>query len=161
MNRKEFQKKLCNAFLLSALGLPLLNISCSKSEEVSEIGEIDEILLREGIIREGNILTILIDHLKFQELKTPGNFINDLENGVLVLRKDEESVIAVSNCCPHKGSRSRWQYLSEGKFLCTNHGNQFDTGEGNTASCNSDRTSGNLKQYPVSFENSTIRIDLT
>ena len=161
MNREDFNKSLCSAFILSALGLPLLSTSCSKSEEISETGEVDEILLADGIKREGNTLTISMDHSQFQELKTPGNFINDLENGVLVLRKDAESIIAVSNCCPHQGSRSRWQYLGEGKFLCTNHGNRFDIGEGNIASCNSNRTSGNLKQYPASFEEALIIIDLS
>ena len=161
MNREDFNKSMCSAFILSALGLPLLSTSCSKSEEVGETGEVDEILLADGIKREGNTLTISTDHSKFQELKTPGNFINDLENGVLVLRKDSESIIAVSNCCPHQGSRSRWQYLGEGKFLCTNHGNRFDIGEGNIASCNSNRTSGNLKQYPASFEEALITIDLS
>jgi nitrite reductase/ring-hydroxylating ferredoxin subunit len=161
MNREDFNKSICSAFILSALGLPLLSTSCSKSEEINETGEIDEILLADGIKREGNTLTISMENSKFQELKTPGNFINDLENGVLVLRKDAESIIAVSNCCPHRGSRSRWQYLGEGKFLCTNHGNRFDIGEGNIASCNSNRTSGNLKQYPASFEEALITIDLS
>ena len=161
MNREDFNKSMCSAFILSALGLPILSTSCSKSEEISETGEVDEILLADGIKREGNTLTISMDHSKFQELKTAGNFINDLENGVLVLRKDAESIIAVSNCCPHQGSRSRWQYLGEGKFLCTNHGNRFDIGEGNIASCNSNRTSGNLKQYPASFEEALITIDLS
>ena len=161
MNREDFNKSMCSAFILSALGLPLLSTSCSKSEEIGETDEVDEILLADGIKREGNTLTISMDHSKFQELKTAGNFINDLENGVLVLRKDAESIIAVSNCCPHQGSRSRWQYLGEGKFLCTNHGNRFDIGEGNIASCNSNRTSGNLKQYPASFEEALITIDLS
>lgn len=161
MNREAFNKSMCSAFILSALGLPLLSTSCSKSEEPSEAGEIDEILLTDGFKREGNTLTISMEHPKFQELKTPGNFINDLENGVLVLRKNAESIIAVNNCCPHQGSRSRWQYLGEGKFLCTNHGNRFDTGEGNTAACNSNRTSGNLRQYPASFEEAIITIDLS
>ena len=161
MNREAFNKSMCSAFILSALGLPLLSTSCSKSEEPSEAGEIDEILLTDGFKREGNTLTISMEHPKFQELKTPGNFINDLENGVLVLRKNEESIIAVNNCCPHQGSRSRWQYLGDGKFLCTNHGNRFDTGEGNTTACNSNRTSGNLKQYPASFEEAIITIDLS
>jgi nitrite reductase/ring-hydroxylating ferredoxin subunit len=160
MNREEFNKSMCSAFILSALGLPLLSTSCSKSEEIGETGEVDEILLTDGIKREGNILTISMEHPKYQELKSSGNFINDLENGVLVLRKDAGSIIAVSNCCPHQGSRSRWQYLGEGKFLCTNHGNRFDIGAGNTAACNSNRTSGNLRQYPASFEEAIITIDL-
>jgi len=160
MNREEFNKSMCSAFILSALGLPLLSTSCSKSEAISEANEVDEILLAEGIKREGNTLTISMEHSKFQELKTPGNFINDLDNGVLILRKDAESIVAVSNCCPHQGSRSRWQYLGEGKFLCTNHGNRFDIGAGNTAACNSNRTSGNLRQYPASFEEAIITIDL-
>ena len=161
MNRKAFNKSICSAFILSALGLPLLSTSCSKSEAISKNSELDEILVVEGIKREGNTLTISMEHSKFQELKTPGNFINDLENGVLVLRKNAESIVAVSNCCPHQGSRSRWQYLGEGKFLCTNHGNRFDTGDGNTAACNSNRTFGNLKQYPASIINSVITITLT
>jgi nitrite reductase/ring-hydroxylating ferredoxin subunit len=161
MNREEFNKSMCSAFILSALGLPLLGASCSKSEDISDPSEVDGVLLTDGIKREGNILTISMEHPKYQELKSPGNFINDLENGVLVLRKDAGSIIGVSNCCPHQGSRSRWQYLGEGKFLCTNHGNRFDTGQGNTADCNSNRTSGNLKQYPASFEDSIITVDLT
>ena len=98
MNREDFNKSMCSAFILSALGLPLLSTSCSKSEEIGETGEVDETLLADGIKREGNTLTISMEHSKYQELKTPGNFINDLENGVLVLRKDEESIIAVNNC---------------------------------------------------------------
>jgi len=160
MNREDFNKSMCSAFILSVLGLPLISTSCSKSEEITNSDEVDGVLLTDGIKREGNILTISMEHPKYLELKSPGNFINDLENGVLVLRKNTESIIAVSNCCPHLGSRSRWQYLGEGKFLCTNHGNRFDTGQGNTADCNSNRTSGNLKQYPASFEDSIITIDL-
>ena len=161
MNREDFNKSMCSVFIFSALGLPLLSTSCSKSEGVYDPGEVDGVLLTDGIKREGNILTISMEHPTYLELKSPGNFINDLENGVLVLRKDAGSIIAVSNCCPHKGSRSRWQYLGEGKFLCTNHGNRFDTGQGNTADCNSNRTSGNLKQYPASFEDAIITVDLS
>ncbi len=161
MNRADFNKSMCSAFILSVLGLPLLSTSCSKSEEITDSDEVDGILLADGIKRQGNILSISMEHPKYQELKSAGNFINDLENGVLVLRKNTESIIAVSNCCPHQGSRSRWQYLGEGKFLCANHGNRFDTGQGNTADCNSNRTSGNLKQYPASFEDSIITIDLS
>ena len=161
MNREDFNKSMCSAFILSALGLSLLSTSCSKSEDISEKEDIDDVLLADGIKREGNILTISMEHAKYQELKSAGNFINDLENGVLVLRKDAGSIIAVSNCCPHQGSRSRWQYLGEGKFLCTNHGNRFDIAQGNTAECNSNRTSGNLKQYPASFKDAVITVDLS
>ncbi len=86
--------------------------------------------------------------------------MNILEYGVLVLRKDQSTVLAANNCCPHKGSRSRWRYLGEEKFLCTNHGNSFELGKGLISECNSDRNSGNLKQYPASIQNTIITIEL-
>ena len=69
MNREDFNKSMCSAFILSALGLPLLSTSCSKSEDISDKEVLDDVLLADGIKREGNILTISMEHAKYQELK--------------------------------------------------------------------------------------------
>jgi nitrite reductase/ring-hydroxylating ferredoxin subunit len=161
MNRTDFNKGFCSLFLITALGLPALTISCTKSEDDIDDQNIDQDLVENGIKKVGNTVTVSIEHPTFIDLKTPGNFINNLDNGLLILRKDATTVIALDNCCPHQGSRSRWRYLGEGKFLCTNHGNRFDIGEGNIASCNSNRTSGNLKQFAANLTDSIITIQLS
>ncbi|MDA0843392.1 MAG: Rieske 2Fe-2S domain-containing protein [Bacteroidetes bacterium] len=159
MKRNEFTKNVCSAFALSLVGLPLLQ-ACTKDTETLYKDDADPELTSKGIKSVDNQVIISIEHPNFSALKTPGNFINSLEFGFLILRKTEDSVIAVSNCCPHQGSRNQWRYIGD-KFLCTNHGNSFNTGTGNEASCNSNRTSGNLKQYPASLVDTLITIEMS
>ena len=91
-------------------------------------------------------------------LSEVGNFVNDTDNYVLLLRKTEEDIKAFSNCCPHLGTSNRWSY-SNGKFRCANHGNSYGTGTGFIANCSSNSTSGNLKQYDVSLNQDILTVD--
>jgi len=161
MKRKDFNNTFCKVFVLSSLSLPALAVSCDKSEDVIETPpNIDPELSEYGVKKSGNNLLIYMDHPSFQDLKSPGGYVNNLDHGVLILRKNQETVIALNNCCPHQGTRNRWRLVGD-KFLCNNHGNSFGISEGNIAECNSNRTSGNLKQYPASFEDSIITVDLS
>ncbi|MGB3992092.1 MAG: Rieske 2Fe-2S domain-containing protein, partial [Flavobacteriaceae bacterium] len=93
-------------------------------------------------------LHIHLSHERYKNLEQNESFVNDMENGLLLLRKTEDALLAFDNCCPHLGSRNQWTF-SNNKFRCNNHGNTFGTSEGFTSYCSSNSRSGNLRQFPV------------
>ena len=168
MRRSDF----LNSFLV-LIGIPspsiLLN-SCSPeedgiNEEVEVLSE-EEIIYQQlkdkttetGSYLEGKLLYVDISNDNYSSLLEVGNFVNDTDNYVLLLRKTQEDFKAFSNCCPHLGTSNRWSY-SNGKFRCANHGNSYGTGSGFVANCSSNSTSGNLKQYETFVNQDILTID--
>ena len=167
MKRKKFIGNLCPALLLSMLSVPIL-YSCSKednekteeelSEEEAEYLALKEKVAENGFYTAGKKLHIDLTHLTYKPLGVIENFVNDLENGLLLLRKDEENYMAFDNCCPHLGSRNLWTY-NNNKFRCNNHGNSFGIASGYTSYCSSNSNSGNLKQYPLSVYKDLLTVN--
>ena len=168
MKRSDF----LNRFLI-LIGISSPNIllnSCSvvedNSDEEVEILSEEEIKYLQlknktaetGSYLEGKLLYVDITNDNYSSLSGVGNFVNDTDNYVLLLRKTEDDFKAFSNCCPHLGTSNRWSY-SNGKFRCANHGNSYGTGSGLVASCSSNSTSGNLKQYNVSIDQDILTVD--
>ena len=168
MRRSDFLNRFLVLIGISSPSI-LLN-SCSlvddeMNEEVEVLSE-EEIIYQQlkdktaetGSYFEGKLLYVDITNDNYSSLSEVGNFINDTNNYVLLLRKTEEDIKAFSNCCPHLGTSNRWSY-SNGKFRCANHGNSYGTGSGFMANCSSNSTSGNLKQYDVSINQDILTVD--
>ena len=168
MRRSDFLNRFLVLIGISSPSI-LLN-SCSlvddeMNEEVEVLSE-EEIIYQQlkdktaetGSYLEGKLLYVDITNDNYFSLSEVGNFVNDTDNYVLLLRKTEEDIKAFSNCCPHLGTSNRWSY-SNGKFRCANHGNSYGTGTGFIANCSSNTTSGNLKQYDVSLNQDILTVD--
>ena len=128
------------------------------SEEEITYQQLKDKTAETGSYLEGKLLYVDITNDNYSSLSEVGNFVNDTDNYVLLLRKTEEDIKAFSNCCPHLGTSNRWSY-SNGKFRCANHGNSYGTGTGFIANCSSNTTSGNLKQYDVSLNQDILTVD--
>ena len=147
----------------------LMISSCSNDEDQEEVEEVlteEEmayLILKEktsknGSFLEGKILYVDTTHENYSKLLSVGEFINDNDHYVLLLRKTDEELLAFSNCCPHLGTSNRWSY-SIGGFRCANHGNSYGTETGFVANCNSNNTSGNLKQYTTSLNKDILTVN--
>jgi len=167
MKRALFIKKVL-VFLGITSSSTLLLSSCETEEEMpveEELSEEEQAYLdlkektkEDGFLLDGKLLYIDITNDLYSKLQNTGEFINDTDNYVLLLRKTDDSILAFSNCCPHLGTSNRWSY-SNGKFRCANHGNSFGTGTGFVANCSSNSTSGNLKQYNTLLNQDILTVD--
>jgi len=128
------------------------------SEEEIRYQELKEKTAKTGNFLDGKLLYVDITNDNYSSLSEVGNFVNDTDNYVLLLRKTEGDFKAFSNCCPHLGTSNRWSY-SNGSFRCANHGNSYGTGSGFVANCSSNSTSGNLKQYQTTLNQDILIID--
>ena len=155
MKRQKFIGSICPILLASMMASPIL-VSCSKEEEpIVLLSEEEEAYLNiiaslneDGYLTEGKKLHIHLSHQRYKNLDQNESFVNDMDNGLLLLRKTENTLLAFDNCCPHLGSRNQWTF-SNNKFRCNNHGNIFETSEGFTSYCSSNSRSGNLRQFPI------------
>jgi nitrite reductase/ring-hydroxylating ferredoxin subunit len=168
MKRKKFIGAVCPAIVVVMFAAPFL-VSCSKDEKILEIPmteeeaaylELKKQMGDSGFFTDGKKLHIDTSHKDYSKLETVSEFINDLENGLLLLRKDEKNIMAFDNCCPHLGSRNQWSF-SNNKFRCNNHGNSFGIETEFTSYCSSNSNSGNLRQYPVIIYEDIITIDFS
>ena len=167
MKRQKFIGSICPILLASMMASPVF-ISCSDQEEAEiPLSEEEKAYLKtlekineDGYFTEGKKLHILLTHERYKELDTIAAFVNDMENGLLLLRKTEEHLLAFDNCCPHLGSRNQWTY-NNSKFRCNNHGNSFGTAEGFTSYCSSNSRSGNLRQFPLTVFKDIATVDFS
>ena len=170
MKRALFIKKVL-VFLGITSSSTLLVSSCEAEEREEEIPVEEELSEEEqayldlkektkedGFLLDGKLLYIDITNDLYSKLQNTGEFINDTDHYVLLLRKTDETILAFSNCCPHLGTSNRWSY-SNGSFRCANHGNSFGTGTGFVANCSSNSTSGNLKQYTTLLNQDILTVD--
>ena len=167
MKRALFIKKVL-VFLGITSSSTLLLSSCETEEEIpleEELSEEEQAYLdlkektkEDGFLLDGKLLYVDITNDLYSKLQNTGEFVNDTDHYVLLLRKTDESILAFSNCCPHLGTSNRWSY-SNGSFRCANHGNSFGTGTGFVANCSSNSTSGNLKQYTTLLNQDILTVD--
>ena len=73
------------------------------SEEEENYLKFKELIGAQGSYTEGKKLYIDLSHQRYEAVKLVGDFVNDLDNGLLILRKDEENYLAFDNCCPTLG----------------------------------------------------------
>lgn len=168
MNRTSFLQKISALIGITVVTTPIVE-SCSSSnlpEEEEVVLTEDEVQYNDlknktaenGKYLDGRVLYIDINHQNFSSLNTVGEFINDFENYILILRKSQDLFQAFSNCCPHLGTFNQWSY-SNGRFRCSNHGNSYGTSNANVVGCGSRSTSGNLKQYSTTLNQDLLIID--
>ena len=169
MKRKEFFGKTCPAVLLTVLASSEFLSACKNSvaEEMTPQvvipQEEKDYLARKkaigtkGYLQEQSTVYVDLAHASYSQLLSIGNYVNDQVNGVLLLRKDETTILALDNCCPHLGSRDRWSYGAN-KFTCANHGNSYGIGTGQVANCNSNSVFGNLKAYKTALYKDLLTI---
>lgn len=168
MKRREFTGKTCPALVLSIVGVALLE-SCYNTKEDSmvivpqeEKDYLDRIksIGTAGFLLIQNKVYFNLKHATYSKLLTAVNYVNDLDNGVLLLRQSDTSLLAFDNCCPHLGSKNQWSFQSN-KFKCANHGNSYGIDSGQTAYCSSNSTYGNLRSFKTLLYKDLLTVDFS
>jgi nitrite reductase/ring-hydroxylating ferredoxin subunit len=168
MKRREFARKTCPALVLSIVGVALLE-SCNNAKEESVVivpQEEKDYLDRMKTIGTAGFLLVQnkvyfnLKHATYSKLLTATNFVNDLDNGVLLLRQSDTSLLAFDNCCPHLGTKNQWTFQSN-KFRCANHGNSFGIESGQTAKCSSNSQYGNLRSFKTLLYKDLLTVDFS
>jgi nitrite reductase/ring-hydroxylating ferredoxin subunit len=168
MKRREFTRKTCPALVLSIFGSTLLN-SCDHAKEETAVivpQEEKDYLDRmktigtTGFLLVQNKVYFNLKHATYSKLLTATNFVNDLENGMLLLRQSDTSLLAFDNCCPHLGTKNQWSFQSN-KFRCANHGNSFGIDSGQTANCSSNSQYGNLRSFKTVLYKDLLTVDFS
>ncbi len=152
MKRRDFVQYLCPSMAV----LTLANACVQADEPVmvlstSEIQEFERVSTKyneEGYFQEGNLVFVNLSNPDFSKLGNNLAYVNILDAGVLLVRTDEKTLKAFSNCCPHQGIRGAWVFVN-GRFKCENHGNSYNITEVNTVSCSSNSISGGLLRFNV------------
>jgi nitrite reductase/ring-hydroxylating ferredoxin subunit len=167
MNREEFLKNVCPKISMGlwlAIG-PMSSCSKSTGEPTppnSTDPAYDSNLAKTvatGYFVDGKTIYMNIQKSIYADLKIVGNFINDETNGLLLVRKNESTIVVFDNCCPHQGTRNRWSF-SNNRFTCGNHGYAFGTDSGQIAPCNSNTPFGNLKSFSATLNKDLITVQL-
>lgn len=171
--RREFLTKVCPTVAFALFGVSFLE-ACS-SESVSEIetagvtdsnddvndssddSSNDSSNDAPAYIIDGDTITADLNNSFFDEIKDVGGWMMFSDAGVLLLRVGDDQILAFSDCCPHQGARTRWQF-SNNRFTCQQHGNSYGTSQGGTANCSSGQTSGNLARYTTTISENQLTI---
>jgi cytochrome b6-f complex iron-sulfur subunit len=104
---------------------------------------------------DGDTITADLSNAFFDNLKNVRGWMMFSDAGILLLRTAQNQILAFSDCCPHQGARTRWQY-SNNRFTCQQHGNSYGTSQGGTANCSSGASSGNLVRYTTTLNNNKL-----
>lgn len=124
---------------------PVMDLSAS---EIQEFDRVSTKYNEEGYFQDGNLVFVNLSNPAFSKLGNNLAYVNILDAGVLLIRTDEKTLKAFSNCCPHQGIRGAWD-LVNGRFRCDNHGNSYNVNEVNVVSCSSNSVSGGLLRFSV------------
>ena len=124
---------------------PVMDLSAS---EIQEFDRVSTKYNEEGYFQDGNLVFVNLSNPAFSKLGNNLAYFNILDAGVLLIRTDEKTLKAFSNCCPHQGIRGSWD-LVNGRFRCDNHGNSYNINEVNVVSCSSNSVSGGLQRFQV------------
>jgi nitrite reductase/ring-hydroxylating ferredoxin subunit len=168
MKRREFTIKACPALALSIVGSAILESCYNTLEEQLLIVTQEEkdyldrmkTIGTAGFLLVQNKVYFNLKHSTYSKLLTAVNFVNDLANGVLLLRQSDTSLLAFDNCCPHLGSKNQWTFQSN-NFKCANHGNSFGIDSGQTAYCSSSSQYGNLRSFKSSLYKHLLTVDFS
>jgi nitrite reductase/ring-hydroxylating ferredoxin subunit len=164
MKRREFARKTCPALVLSIVGVALLE-SCDNAKEESAVivpqeekDYLDRIksIGTSGFLQVQNKVYFNLKNSTYSKLLTSVNFVNDLDNGVLLLRQSDASLLAFDNCCPHLGSKNQWSFQGN-KFRCANHGIESVQ----IANCSSNSQFGNLRSFKTLLYKDLLTVDFS
>lgn len=133
---------------------PVVDLSAS---EIQEFDRVSTKYNEEGYFQDGNLVFVNLSNPAFSKLGNNLAYVNILDAGVLLIRTDEKTLKAFSNCCPHQGIRGAWD-LVNGRFRCDNHGNSYNVNEVNVVSCSSNSVSGGLLRFDVVFYKQFLKI---
>ncbi len=168
MKRREFTRKTCPALVLAIIGSTLLDSCDNAKEETAVIVPQEEkeyldqmkAIGTTGFLLVQNKVYFNLKHATYSKLLTATNFVNDLDNGVLLLRQSDTSLLAFDNCCPHLGTKNQWSFQSN-KFRCANHGNSFGIDSVQIANCSSNSTYGNLRSFKTLLYKDLLTVDFS
>ena len=156
--RREFLTKVCPTVAFALFGISFLE-ACS-SESTSDEGTVGFTDSKgsgnaSAYTIDGNTIKADLNNAFFNKIKIVGGWMMLSDAGILLLRTGEDQILAFSDCCPHQGARTRWEF-SNNKFTCQQHGNSYCTSQGVTANCSSGATSGNLARYTTTINENQL-----
>ena len=156
--RREFLTKVCPTVAFALFGISFLE-ACS-SESTSGEGTVGFTDSKgsgnaSAYTIDGNTIKADLNNTFFNKIKIVGGWMMLSDAGILLLRTGEDQILAFSDCCPHQGARTRWEF-SNNKFTCQQHGNSYGTSQGGTANCSSGATSGNLARYTTTINENQL-----
>ena len=156
--RREFLTKVCPTVAFALFGISFLE-ACS-SESTSDEGTVGFTDSKgsgnaSAYTIDGNTIKADLNNRFFNKIKIVGGWMMLSDAGILLLRTGEDQILAFSDCCPHQGARTRWEF-SNNKFTCQQHGNSYGTSQGGTANCSSGATSGNLARYTTTINENQL-----
>ena len=156
--RREFLTKVCPTVAFALFGISFLE-ACS-SESTSGEGTVGFTDSKgsgnaSAYTIDGNTIKADLNNAFFNKIKIVGGWMMLSDAGILLLRTGEDQILAFSDCCPHQGARTRWEF-SNNKFTCQQHGNSYGTSQGGTANCSSGATSGNLARYTTTLNENQL-----
>jgi nitrite reductase/ring-hydroxylating ferredoxin subunit len=156
--RREFLTKVCPTVAFALFGISFLE-ACS-SESTSDEGTVGFTDSKgsgnaSAYTIDGNTIKADLNNTFFNKIKIVGGWMMLSDAGILLLRTGEDQILAFSDCCPHRGARTRWEF-SNNKFTCQQHGNSYGTSQGGTANCSSGATSGNLARYTTTINENQL-----
>jgi len=156
--RREFLTKVCPTVAFALFGISFLE-ACS-SESTSDEGTVGFTDSKgsgnaSAYTIDGNTIKADLNNAFFNKIKIVGGWMMLSDAGILLLRTGEDQILAFSDCCPHQGARTRWEF-SNNKFTCQQHGNSYGTSQGGTANCSSGATSGNLARYTTTINENQL-----
>ena len=156
--RREFLTKVCPTVAFALFGISFLE-ACS-SESTSDEGTVGFTDSKgsgnaSAYTIDGNTIKADLNNAFFNKIKIVGGWMMLSDAGILLLRTGEDQILAFSDCCPHQGARTRWEF-SNNKFTCQQHGNSYGTSQGGTANCSSGASSGNLVRYTTTLNNNKL-----
>ena len=169
-NRRDFLMNVCPTVAMAFLGITVLD-SCSSGDDDSDYGYGNgsnnnnnsngggNNNTGQGYTVSGSTVTIDLNHAMFSTLHS-NNWINFTAQNMLILKINSTSYRAFPNTCPHNGNK-QWSY-SNNKFVCSRHGYGFDA-DCNTSKVvqpNSNATSGSLKCYTATVNDSSLVINV-
>ena len=173
--RREFLTKVCPTVAFALFGISFLEACSSEStsdpgatgitDSESEAGNSDNNSTDSSgsdnssntpaYTIDGDTITADLNNAFFNKIKIVGGWMMLSDAGILLLRTGEDQILAFSDCCPHQGARTRWEF-SNNKFTCQQHGNSYGTSQGGTANCSSGATSGNLARYTTTINENQL-----
>ena len=156
--RREFLTKVCPTVAFALFGISFLE-ACS-SESTSDEGTVGFTDSKgsgnaSAYTIDGNTIKAYLNNAFFNKIKIVGGWMMLSDAGILLLRTGEDQILAFSDCCPHQGARTRWEF-SNNKFTCQQHGNSYGTSQGGTANCSSGATSCNLARYTTTINENQL-----
>jgi Rieske Fe-S protein len=145
MNRKEFIKT-CGYACLGTTAMGLLLQSCTSSKMITAT-----ITDTDLVFPKSDFEIIKNETKQFKKYLIVQN--DQLKYPISVFRFDENNYSALLMSCPHQGAELQ---IFGDKLQCPAHGSEFD----NTGIVQNGPADSNLRKFPVTIDNNTIKISL-